>query len=113
MGTKYTEMSMLPGGVQFLMEILQQFFALILRHSDISLTAGSNTAEALTRSVMGIRLSMFFTIRSLTFFISGGSLGATAQIFLIRALISDIALRFGLTSLISECEFLKVFQKAN
>ena len=71
----------------------------------MSLTAGSNTAAALTRSDMGIRLSMFFSILSFTFFISGGSLGAAAQILLIRALISGMALRFGLTSL-------EVFQKA-
>src|SRR4029434_2020396 len=70
-----------------------------------------NTAEALTRFVMGIRLSMFLSIRSLTFFISGGSLGATAQIFLIRALISGIALRFGLTSLIMSVNFSKSSKK--
>ena len=72
------------------MEILQKFPAFILRHSDIS-DSWIKHCSGSTRSDMGIRLSIFFTIRSLTLFISGGSLGVIVQIFLIQALISGMA----------------------
>lgn len=54
---KYTVMSLAPGGVQFLMEILLSSFETFVMV--ISLTAGSNTVAALTRSDMGIHGEVF------------------------------------------------------